>query len=57
MTDHEEAAELLSVVGRELRALKAMGDAELFAQEIFGFISQQAAEKSHKAGEEARDMT
>ena len=49
MTDHEEATELLSVVGRELRALKAMGDADLFAQEIFGFISQQAAEKSFKA--------
>jgi hypothetical protein len=34
---------------KDLRALKAMGDVIVFADEVFGFHTQQAIEKSLKA--------
>jgi len=49
MTDHEEASELLDIVSSELRALRGMSDAEVFTDELFGFVVQQATEKSLKA--------
>lgn len=49
MTDHEQARELLEAAKRDLSALRGMGDAEIFADEIFGFHVQQAIEKSFKA--------
>ena len=49
MNDREQAAELLSLAERDLRALKGMRDPETFAEEIFGFVAQQAVEKSLKA--------
>lgn len=49
MTDREHARGLLEVADRDLRALKGMADAEVFADEIFGFHAQQAVEKALKA--------
>ena len=49
MNDREHALELLSVVERELRALRGMLDAQAFSDEVFGFHAQQAIEKSLKA--------
>ena len=49
MTDLEQARELLEAARRDLSALRGMGDAEIFADEIFGFHVQQAVEKSFKA--------
>ena len=48
MNDNEEAVELLSISARELRSLKAMLSAEI-ADEVFGFVAQQAIETSLKA--------
>lgn len=48
MSDRKLAGELLRAAERDLSALRAMGDAEAFADEIFGFHVQQAAEKSLK---------
>lgn len=45
----EEARHLLAAARRDLRALEGMSDAEIFADEIFGFHAQQAVEKSLKA--------
>lgn len=49
MTDREEANELLQVAERDLRALGGMLDSAVFADEVFGFVAQQAAEKALKA--------
>ena len=49
MSDHDEAVEMLNVAARDVRGLKAMLDAEVFADELFGFMAQQAVEKCLKA--------
>lgn len=49
MSDREHAEEILEVARRDLRALRAMTDAESFPDEIFGFHAQQAVEKTLKA--------
>ena len=49
MSDREEARELLGIAERELRALGGMDDRRVFADEIFGFLVQQALEKCLKA--------
>ncbi len=49
MSDREQARELLHVAERDLRALKGMVDVEVFADEVFGFLAQQAVEKLLKA--------
>jgi len=49
MSDRDEAVELLQIAERELRALKGMLDAEVFSDEVFGFLAQQSAEKALKA--------
>jgi HEPN domain-containing protein len=49
MNDLEHAREILEVARRDLRALRAMNDAESFPDEIFGFHAQQAVEKALKA--------
>ena len=45
----DHARQLLALANRDLRALKGMTDAEVFAYEIFGFQAQQTVEKSLKA--------
>jgi hypothetical protein len=49
MSDHHQARILLQAASRDLCALGGMGDAAQFADEIFGFHVQQAAEKCLKA--------
>ncbi len=49
MTELDHARDLLNVARRELRALKAMSDREVFANELFGFLAQQIVEKCLKA--------
>ena len=49
MNESDRARSLLTVAGRDLKALKGMGDPETFADEIFGFHAQQAIEKALKA--------
>ena len=49
MSDLEEATTLLRAAHRDLQALTAMLNREVFADEIFGFHVQQAVEKSLKA--------
>ena len=49
MSDLEQARELIEAAERDLSALRGMGDAGVFADEIFGFHVQQAVEKSFKA--------
>ena len=57
MNDLSEARSLLNVAHRDLRALSGMINSKLFADEIFGFHVQQAAEKSLKAWISALDET
>ena len=45
MSDREQARELASAAERDISALRGMGDADVFADQIFGFHVQQAAEK------------
>lgn len=45
MSDLDEARALLGAAERDLRALTGMTDTAIFADEIFGFHAQQAAEK------------
>ncbi|MBF0608109.1 MAG: HEPN domain-containing protein [Candidatus Magnetobacterium sp. LHC-1] len=45
----EEAKLMLTMAGKDLRALHVMADSELVDDEIFGFHAQQAVEKSLKA--------
>lgn len=56
MSESEEARELLSMAGKDLKALKHMTDTEAFAEEIFGFHAQQAVEKALKAWISALDQ-
>ena len=49
MSDLEQAQELAGAAERDISALRGMGDATVFADEIFGFHVQQAAEKLFKA--------
>ena len=49
MSDHKQARVLLGAAERDASALRGMGDAAVFADEIFGFHVQQAAEKLLKA--------
>ena len=49
MRDLEQARALLETAHRDLTALRGMGDTGTFAEEIFGFHVQQAAEKALKA--------
>lgn len=49
MKDLEQAQILLTAAQRDLSALAGMGDVAVFADEIFGFLVQQAAEKLFKA--------
>ncbi len=49
MSDLEQAQELFRAAERDISALRGMGDAAVFADEIFGFHVQQAAEKLFKA--------
>jgi HEPN domain-containing protein len=49
MREPEHAGMLLELARRDLRALGGMGDPEVFADEIFGFHTQQIIEKAFKA--------
>ena len=49
MKDIEQIAVLLGAAERDFSALRAMGENPDFADEIFGFHAQQAAEKAFKA--------
>ena len=49
MSDLKQARVLLAAAERDAAALRGMGDADVFADEIFGFHVQQAAEKLLKA--------
>ena len=49
MSDPEQARVLLEAAERDVSALRGMGDAAVFADEVFGFHAQQAAEKLFKA--------
>ncbi|MHB8767346.1 MAG: HEPN domain-containing protein [Deferrisomatales bacterium] len=49
MRDLEHARQLLDMARKDLAALRAMGDREAFAEEVFGFHAEQAAEKALKA--------
>ena len=49
MSAIDHAFTLLQMASKDIKALKAMTDAETFDDEIFGFHAQQAIEKSLKA--------
>ncbi|MDE0146891.1 MAG: HEPN domain-containing protein [Rhodospirillaceae bacterium] len=49
MSDPKQARILLEAAERDFFALRGMDDAAVFADEIFGFHAQQAAEKLFKA--------
>lgn len=49
MSDRKQARVLLTAAERDISALRGMADAAVFADEIFGFHVQQAAEKLLKA--------
>ena len=49
MSDVKQARALVEAAGRDIAALQAMHDADVFADEIFGFHIQQASEKLLKA--------
>jgi len=49
MSNLQQARQLLIVAQRDLKALAGMMDRQIFADEIFGFHIQQAAEKCLKA--------
>ena len=49
MSDLKQAHVLLMSAERDISALRGMADAAVFADEIFGFHAQQAAEKLLKA--------
>lgn len=49
MSDRKQARVLLTAAERDISALHGMADADVFADEIFGFHVQQAAEKILKA--------
>ncbi len=49
MSDLDHARAILHVAERDLRSLKAVEDVPDFADEQYGFLAQQAAEKALKA--------
>jgi HEPN domain-containing protein len=49
MVDRKQARLLLDMAKKDLGALEGMADRNVFADEIFGFHVQQAAEKGLKA--------
>ena len=49
MSDVKQARELVRAAARDISALRGMNDPEVFADEIFGLHTQQAAEKLLKA--------
>ena len=49
MSDPKQARVLLEAAKRDVSALRGMGDAGVFADEVFGFHAQQAVEKLFKA--------
>ena len=49
MSDLEQARELAKAAERDIDALRGMGNVAVFADEIFGFHVQQAAEKLFKS--------
>ena len=49
MSDLKEARTLIGAAERDISALRGMHDVDVFADEIFGFHVQQAAEKLFKA--------
>ncbi len=49
VSDAKQARVLIEAANRDLSALRGMDDADIFADEIFGFHTQQAAEKLLKA--------
>lgn len=49
MSNLKRARSMLRVAQRDLRALKGMLNRDTFADEVFGFFVQQAAEKGLKA--------
>lgn len=49
MSDPKQARILLEAAERDASALRGMGNAAVFADEVFGFHVQQAAEKLFKA--------
>ena len=56
MVNYEEAYLLLTAASRDFRALQGTMDPGVFADEIFGFHAQQAAEKALKAWLSALDV-
>ena len=49
MSDLRQARVLIKAAARDITALRGMSNADIFADEIFGFHVQQAAEKLFKA--------
>ena len=49
MRDGKQARVLVQTAKRDLSALRGMDDADVFADQVFGFHAQQAAEKLLKA--------
>ena len=49
MRDGKQARVLVQVAKRDLSALRGMDDSHVFADQVFGFHAQQAAEKLLKA--------
>ena len=49
MSDVKQARELVEAAGRDISALRGMSNPDVFADEIFGLHTQQAAEKLLKA--------
>jgi len=49
MSELKYARALLVMAEKDFRALQGMGDAAIFADEIFGFHAQQCVEKTLKA--------
>ena len=49
MSDLKQASVLVGAARRDLSALSGMDDSHVFADEVFGFHTQQAAEKLLKA--------
>jgi HEPN domain-containing protein len=49
MSEIKHARALLDLAEKDFKALRGMGDALIFAEEVFGFHAQQAVEKTLKA--------
>jgi len=49
MKDLKHARQMLGFARRDFKALTGMKDEETFADEVFGFMAQQAVEKAFKA--------